>query len=109
MSLDLSYRAIRPARVPEQQVWLNLRAYGPKRVGWGTATPLIVRSQGWEPTTATPATVQGCVQSIYGDWWVYVEVPLRSGVGEVLASCGMLLPPSVVSAVPPSARRPPAR
>lgn len=109
MSLDLSYRAVRPARIPDQPVLLDLRAFGPKRMGWGVSTPLIVRSQGWEPTTATPATVQGCVQSMYGDWWVYVEVPLRSAVGGLLATSGMLLPPSVVSAVSPPARRPHTR
>jgi hypothetical protein len=98
VSLDLSYNPIRPARTPGQQVVLNLQTFGPKRMDWGVATPLIVRSRGWEPTKTTPATVRGSVQSCYGDWWVVVDVPLLSAGGEVLATAGMLLPPNVITA-----------
>jgi hypothetical protein len=99
MPYDLSYRAVQPARNPGQQVTVDLRRmYGPRRL-WGQSTPLIVRSKGWEPTTATPAVVEGTVQSAWADYWVYVRIPLLNSLGEVLKrDVGLLVPPEIITA-----------
>lgn len=100
MPYDLSYRAIQPAKIPDQPVTLDLVGmYGPKRM-WGTSTPLIVRSKGWEPTGDTPGVVQWTVQDRWTGYWVSVRIPLVNALGEVLKeSTELLVPPHVITPV----------
>ncbi len=98
MHYDMSYRAVQPARIPNQKVTVDVhQLYGPTRL-WGTSTPLIVRARGWEPTPDTPGEVVGTVQTMWADYWVYVRIPVVAANGEVLRrSLGLLVPPQLVT------------
>jgi hypothetical protein len=93
---DERYQPLREVSPPEP-VTLDLAAmYGPRRHRWGQATPLWARSKGFAPTHSDAGVVEGCVMSVYGDWWVYCRTTLCTSDGVGLRDVGLLLPPDYV-------------